>query len=982
MTDVWGSLLHGGAAFLHSAAVSVVGTTARDTKALVDSLHDGADANSKEALKRLKTDIETLSNNTQALVNAVKQHLATVAAEVGNMGAEVSKPFTWAALADTMRHLALAMQAMDQAIGAIADTVASREPVNGAAVRQAIRGIAAPWAKPFQLAGQGAAADFDEFFKTLFGVDDATRAIGKSLRWADASHKKVIANLVNIPSRNFGAMSFEESVLEAYLDYSGRATLGFTLKTTVTAQIASADLLTHALPSDAAKSEGQMISLDTENGLTFGEGKDKSILLPMPLGGGLAELRDLTLSTPQDGPRKDQLQITATVAGKQGEVVAVVAEGLGASLDPDDGFVAKLRAPDGLGIAINAGIVRGGGYLRYREVEKDFGGVIDLKIGPISATAVGLFTTEPTSFIVVIGVRFIPVIDLSFGFTLNGVGGLVAINRMLVPDALVTAMSDGAVSNLLFPDDPVKVAPTILQQLSTIFPYRDGGFVAGPMLELGWGSQTGLITAKLGVIISVPGDAPVTVIGSVNLSVPPKLTGAAKYKLIDLNADISAFITSTAFVTRIELRNSSFAKIGVSGTLGIYVGWGADADIVFSAGGFFPKYEPPKMLANMKRLALDLKPPIPAVQFSVDGYAAFTTNSVQFGGSAHLRAKIGPVRGEGDIQVDALFQWAPKLYFAYQMSAHVAIKAFGVSVASVGFSGTLEGTTPWRIQGYAQVSLLVAKAKLPIGPKTWGDVDDVPPPILPIQDALVEALQDPDSWRADIPEGVQKAVVLRQGDAAQGSDAKQRLAHPYANIDLTQQIVPLETGIERVGNYRPDYPRYNLSDAKVGAAPAPAVSELTGMFAPGQFLNLSDDEKMARPAFETLPAGARIAGSYGAKTGAVSSAAYAWESFFPQTDERRLSIAFPLNGLNAAILASGLLARQNAHATNRYLSDTVTPIAMADAGQMILTDRATMSVAGVAATGLSQSYTTVAQERAEMGTAAASLQLVTAGQGL
>ena len=52
MTDVWGSLLHGGAAFLHSAAVSVVGTTARDTKALVDSLHDGADANSKEALKR------------------------------------------------------------------------------------------------------------------------------------------------------------------------------------------------------------------------------------------------------------------------------------------------------------------------------------------------------------------------------------------------------------------------------------------------------------------------------------------------------------------------------------------------------------------------------------------------------------------------------------------------------------------------------------------------------------------------------------------------------------------------------------------------------------------------------------------------------------------------------------------------------------------------------------------------------------------
>ena len=40
----------------------------------------------------------------------------------------------------------------------------------------------------------------------------------------------------------------------------------------------------------------------------------------------------------------------------------------------------------------------------------------------IGVTAIGLITTDPFSFVVVISVHFLPKIEIGFGFTLNGVG--------------------------------------------------------------------------------------------------------------------------------------------------------------------------------------------------------------------------------------------------------------------------------------------------------------------------------------------------------------------------------------------------------------------------------------------------------------------------------------------------------------------------------------------------------------------------------
>ena len=44
----------------------------------------------------------------------------------------------------------------------------------------------------------------------------------------------------------------------------------------------------------------------------------------------------------------------------------------------------------------------------------------------------------------------------------------------------------------------------------------------------------------------------------------------------------------------------------------------------------------------------------------------------------------------------------------------------------------------------------------------------------------------------------------------------------------------------------------------VDAAPAGALSEVTDLFSAGNFLDLTDDQKLSRPSFEPMPAGARI----------------------------------------------------------------------------------------------------------------------------
>ena len=304
-------------------------------------------------------------------------------------------------------------------------------------------------------------------------------------------------------------------------------------------------------------------------------------------------------------------------------------------------------------MSADAGVIRGGGFLYHKNYE--YGGVLDLRLGTIGITAIGLVGTDPFSLVLVIGVEFFPAIELSWGFTLDGVGGLLALQRRIDSDALRKAIVSHGADTILFPKDPVATAPTILSTLHDIFPFQDGGFVVGPIVELGWGSQAKMVVVKLGVAISLP-DPKLVLLGSMRVAVPstelpPELC------ITNLNAELFGEITTDYFLLIVGLVDSRVGNITISGDVGVLVQWGGSPEIAISIGGFHPHYSPPPLLTGLRRVSIDMSPAI-FVTLHAEGYFALTSNTVQFGVQVRLIADIGIASGEAWIGLDALFRWA------------------------------------------------------------------------------------------------------------------------------------------------------------------------------------------------------------------------------------------------------------------------------------------------------------------------------------
>ena len=110
--------------------------------------------------------------------------------------------------------------------------------------------------------------------------------------------------------------------------------------------------------------------------------------------------------------------------------------------------------------------MRGGGYLAISGTT--YSGLLDVAVGPVEARAFGILDTAADpgfSLIVVMTAEFDPAIEIALGFTLNGIGGVVGLQRATDTDALRMRLHDHGIDQLLFPHDPVAAAPQILHTL-------------------------------------------------------------------------------------------------------------------------------------------------------------------------------------------------------------------------------------------------------------------------------------------------------------------------------------------------------------------------------------------------------------------------------------------------------------------------------------------------------------------------------------
>src|SRR5207247_815701 len=95
--------------------------------------------------------------------------------------------------------------------------------------------------------------------------------------------------------------------------------------------------------------------------------------------------------------------------------------------------------PIGAGFSVDSAVVSGGGYLHADQENGRYGGVLQLGIADVvNVTAIGSLTVSPNrahpdaprgySLILILVAEF-PPIQLGFGFTLSGLGGIFGANR-------------------------------------------------------------------------------------------------------------------------------------------------------------------------------------------------------------------------------------------------------------------------------------------------------------------------------------------------------------------------------------------------------------------------------------------------------------------------------------------------------------------------------------------------------------------------
>ena len=343
------------------------------------------------------------------------------------------------------------------------------------------------------------------------------------------------------------------------------------------------------------------------------------------------------------------------------------------------------------------------------------------------------------------------------------------------------------------------------------------------------------LTAQVGVVLSLP-DPLIVIIGRVRIALP-----APQLPIVDLRATVYGEIAPDLLLIKVSLNGSRIACFSVSGDMALLVRWGGEAEIAITAGGFHPRFNPPKGLGGLHRLSMDLSPPAILTMRS-EAYFAITTNSVQLGSRTEIGADFGFADISGHFAFDALVLFSPHFSFELDANAGLTVHVFGVTLLGVQLQLHLSGPAPWYAQGSAEVEVLWASATVDVGPLTWGDADNPPPAPADPRQLVRDALHhNPGAWQALVPADADRAVRIKP---ATPSDVEVTI-HPLGLFEVRQHVVPLETVVSRIGaNPVPaGQRRINFGVPLVNGAQAGALSSVTDLFAPGAFLDLYNTQR-------------------------------------------------------------------------------------------------------------------------------------------
>jgi hypothetical protein len=584
---------------------------------------------------------------------------------------------------------------------------------------------------------------------------------------------------------------------------------------------------------------------------TLGPIRIDSLLVGVAADGGLEATLAATFGV-ELGP------VSATVQEMGLRIPVALRDDNGGNLGPIDASEPAFKPPVGAGLSVDASGIVGGGFLEIDTEEGRYTGVLGLKLGELGITAIGLIQTELPdglegfSMLISIGVIFNPAIQLSFGFTLSGVGGLIGINRDMLVEELQRGIKNHTLDSILFPDPATVVenVPRILSDMDAVFPAAEGRFVVGPMVKLGWGTPT-LISADIGIFLSLPDPVSAALMGQVAASFPTPDAAVISLHLdvlgvLDMGQKMASFQSS--------LYDSRVLQYTLLGDSAFLLGWGESPAFALSIGGFHPAFDPPPppvVFSGLERLSLAMSA---GSDFSIgcSGYLALTTGSLQFGAEIDLHAEALGATVDGFLGFDALFYFSP-FSMSVSIGGGVAVRYKGHRLADIRLGFDLSGPTPWDARGTAHIGVLCFDVDIGFH-FTWGSREERRVPSADPLPLVAEALGQASSWASALPAG----RVFEQLRGLDEGEAGDLVVHPTGTLEVRQHVAPLGLTLQSLGNAPvTGHDRITVTRMRAGDLGGGEADDVQDYFARGQFEKLSSQEKLSLPSFEKMTAGAR-----------------------------------------------------------------------------------------------------------------------------
>lgn len=597
------------------------------------------------------------------------------------------------------------------------------------------------------------------------------------------------------------------------------------------------------------------VGVSTERGLYFRGDAALAITKPLAIQIGPLHVDAIHVEVRPTGGAIP-IRITADVGATLGPIAVAMGK-VGVRLDlsfPDESGnlgVADLsggfQPPSGLGLRVEAGPVTGGGYLEHDAALGRYMGALELQVFDVGVRALGLLDTRlpggvpAYSFVAMIAAA-LPPIPLPFGFTLNEVGGLIAVHRTVDVEQVRRILREGRLDQLLFAENPVADGPRIASDLAAVFPPAADRYVFGPMARIGWGPGP-LLDIKVGVLLELPDPVRLILLGTIEGAFPRRDAALIEIKL-DVVGELDLGRKRLSLDAR--LRDSRVASFPIEGEAALRLGWGDEPMFALSVGGFHPDFRPPAGFPALQRVTvpvgLDDNP-----RLTLKGFLALTSNTFQVGASAEVYASAGWFNIHGSVEFAALFQFSP-FSFVADFSGRVTLRKGETDLAGVSLDATVSGPSPWHASGEACLVLKWLPDPCVGFDATFGNERRENVPRIdpwPILRASIENRQSWSSSRVANPHG---GAIL----------SAERL-DPGTGVTFRQSAVPLRRLLRRFGEAEPlgGAVAFEISTVALDGDDV-AWTPAKERFAPAQFEPLSDDEKLARPSFEPMDAGLTV----------------------------------------------------------------------------------------------------------------------------